>query len=90
MIACFQVFEDKLYLFIYTPQGAPNDVSQELLEKQKQPKLQSSRQQGIIMVTAKPSAMKTLRMQETELVLYKQQRQDWQDVSAAKGILTQA
>lgn len=83
-------FEDKLYLFLYTPQGAPNDVSQELLEKQKQPKLQSSRQQEIIMITAKPSAMKASRMREAELVLYKQQHQDWQDVSAVKGILTQA
>lgn len=59
-------FEDKLYLFIYTPQGASDNVPQELVEKQKQPKLQSSRQEKIIMVRAKPS---TMRMQETELSL---------------------
>lgn len=62
-------FEDKLYLFIYTPQGAPDNVPQELVEKQKQPKLQSNRQEKIIMVRAKPSAMKTSRMQQTELSL---------------------
>lgn len=62
-------FEDKLYLFIYMPQGAPDDVPQELVEKQKQPELQSRRQEEIIMVRAKPGAMKTSRMQETELAL---------------------